>query len=53
MGDKDDLLPVDKQNNKFAISLQYLNQNVKDEVDPLFADKQRFLQIDTIPGLSF
>ena len=34
------------QNNKFAISLQYLKENVKDKV---FADKhQRFLQNDII-----
>ena len=33
----------------FTISLQYLKDNVKDEVDFLPADKrQRFLQIDTI-----
>ena len=37
------------QNNKFAISFQYLMENVKDEVDFLSAVKhQRFLQIDTI-----
>ena len=37
------------QNNKFAISLQYLKKNGKNEVDFLLADKhQRFLQIDTI-----
>ena len=37
------------QNNKFAISLQYLKENFKDEVDCLSADKlQRLLQIDTI-----
>ena len=37
------------QNNKFAISLQYLKENVKDEVDFLLADKhQKFLQINTI-----
>ena len=37
------------QNNKFAISLQYLNENVNDEVDFLPVDNcQRFLQIDTI-----
>ena len=37
------------QNNKFATSLQYLKENVKDKVDFLNADKrQRFLQIDTI-----
>ena len=34
---------------KFAISLQYLKGNMKDEVDFLATDKQqRFLQIDTI-----
>ena len=34
-------------NKKFAISLQYLKENVKDEGDFLPADKrQRFLQID-------
>ena len=34
---------------KITISLQYLKENVKDEVDFLPADKpQRFLQIDTI-----
>ena len=37
------------QKNKFAISLQYLKKNMKDEVDFLPTDKhQRFLQIDTI-----
>ena len=36
------------QNNKFAISLQYVKENVKDEVDFSPVDKQRFLQIDTI-----
>ena len=37
------------QNNKFAISLQYLKENVKDEVDFLSKDKrQRFLQTDAI-----
>ena len=36
------------QNNKFTLSLQYLNKNMKDEVDFLPADIwQRFLQIDT------
>ena len=36
------------QYNKFAISLQYFKENVKDEVDFLSADKhQRCLQIDT------
>ena len=37
------------QNNKFVISLQYLKENMKEEVDFLSADKhQRFLQIHTI-----
>ena len=37
------------QNSKFAMSLQYLKKEVRDEVDFLHADKhQRFLQIDTI-----
>ena len=37
------------QNKKFVISLQYLKENVKDEVNFLHADKHRmFLQIDTI-----
>ena len=37
------------QNNKFAISLQYLKQNGKNEVDFLLTDKrQRFLSIDII-----
>ena len=37
------------QSNKFAISLQYLKENVKDEVEFFPADKhQRFFQIDTI-----
>ena len=36
------------QNNKFAISLLYLKENVKDEVDFLHEDnRQRFLQIGT------
>ena len=35
------------QKNKFTVSLQYLKENVKDEVDFLSADK-RFLQNDTI-----
>ena len=35
------------QNSKFAISLQYLKEEVKDEVDFLREDKyQRFLQVD-------
>ena len=37
------------QTSKSTISLQYLKENVKDEVDFLPADKhQRFLQIDSI-----
>ena len=37
------------QSNKFAIFLQYLKENVNDEVDFLHADKhRRFLQIDAI-----
>ena len=37
------------QNNKFAIPLQYLKENRKNEVDFLPADKhQRFPKIDTI-----
>ena len=37
------------QKNRFAIPLQYLKENVKDEVNLLPADKhQRFLQSDTI-----
>ena len=37
------------QNNKFAISLQYLKKDLKNEVGFLFVDKrQRFLQIHTI-----
>ena len=37
------------QNNKFASPLQYLKENVKDEVDFLPADNhQSFLLIDTI-----
>ena len=37
------------QNNKFAISLQYIKENRKNEVDFLPTDKhQRFLQINTI-----
>ena len=38
------------QDNKVSISLQFLKENLKDEVDfSLPADKyQRFLQIDTI-----
>ena len=35
------------QNNKFAISLQYLKKEVSDEVDFLHVDKHKsFLQID-------
>ena len=37
------------QNNKFAISLQYLKKEVSDEVDFLHADKHKsLLQIDTM-----
>ena len=37
------------QGSKFAISLQYLKENVNDKVDILLVDKhQGFLQIDTI-----
>ena len=37
------------QNNKFTISLQYLNENMKDEVNFLPADKREsFLQVDNI-----
>ena len=37
------------ENNDFTISLQYLNENPKDEVDFLLADKcQRFLQSNII-----
>ena len=37
------------QNSKFAISLQYLNKEVSDEVDFFHADKyESFLQIDTM-----
>ena len=37
------------QNNKFAISLQYVKKEVSDEVDFLHADKhESFLQIDTM-----
>ena len=37
------------QNNKFTISLQYLNENVKDEVNFLPAAKREgFLQVDNI-----
>ena len=37
------------ENNKFTISLQYVKENVKDEVDFLPADKcLRFLRSDTI-----
>ena len=37
------------QNDKFTISLQYLQENMMVEVDFLHADKhQRFLQIDNI-----
>ena len=37
------------QNNKFAVSLQYLKKGVSDEVDFLHADKhESFLQIDAM-----
>ena len=37
------------QNNKFAISLQYLKENLKNEFVFLHADNhQKFLEIDTI-----
>ena len=35
------------QNNKFAMSLQYIKNEVRDEVDFLHADeRQSFLQVD-------
>ena len=56
IGDEVVLLPADKyestqstQNNKFAISLQYLEKNGKSKVDFVLADKyQRFLPMDSI-----
>ena len=37
------------QNNKFAVSLQYLKKELSDEVDFLLTDKhERFLQTDTV-----
>ena len=37
------------QNKRFTISLQYVKENVKNEVDILSADKRRrFLQCDAI-----
>ena len=37
------------QNNKFAISLQYLSKEMNDEVDFLHTDKyENFLQVDTM-----
>ena len=37
------------RSNQFTISLQYLKENMKDELDFLPADKRwRFFQIDTI-----
>ena len=37
------------QNNKFAISMQYLKKEMSDEVDFLRADKhESFLQINTM-----
>ena len=41
-------MPQSTQNNMFTISLQYLNENVKDEVFLPADELQRFLQIDTI-----
>ena len=42
------------QNNNFVISLQYLKENLKDEVDFPPVDKsRRFLQIDTIISKTF
>ena len=42
------VLSITTQNHKIAISFQYLKENVKDEVDFLPADKQNFLETDTI-----
>ena len=43
------ILARSTQNNRFAVSLQYLKENGKNEVVFLLADKhQRLLQIDTI-----
>ena len=40
-------LPQSSQNSKFAMSLQYLKKEVRDEVDYLNAEKhQSFLQVD-------
>ena len=37
------------QSNKFVISLQCLNENIKDEVEFLAADKhESFLEVDSI-----
>ena len=37
------------QSNKFVISLQCLNENIKDEVEFLAADKhENFLEVDSI-----
>ena len=37
------------QNSKFAMSLQYLEKDVRNEIDFLLAEKhQIFLQIDTV-----
>ena len=42
-------MPKHAQNNKFAISLQYIKKVVSDEVDFLHVDKHRgLLQIDTM-----
>ena len=41
--------PQSTQNNKFAISLQYLKEEVSDDVVFLYADQhESFLQIDTM-----
>ena len=41
--------PQSTQNNKFAISLQYIKEEVSDDVDFLYADQhESFLQIDTM-----
>ena len=41
-------------NSKFAMSLQYLKKEVRDEVDFFHADKhQNFLQVDLIGYQSF
>ena len=41
------------QNNKFAMSLQYLKKEVRDEVNFLHVDKhQSFLQVDFNTGIN-